>query len=605
MTSTKIRDKFIQYFQKKKHKAVESSSLWPQDDPSVLLTTAGMQQFKPYLMGIKDPQKDLGSKRFISIQRCFRTSDIELVGDAVHNTIFEMLGNFSIGDYFKEEAIDLAWHFLTRELKIDKNNLWATYYSGGNKVAKDEESIKLWKKYLPGERIVGFSKDENWWGPPGKTGPCGPSSEIHYDFTGKSCTKRKLCLPNCKCGRFMEIWNLVFMEYHIDEKNKLKDLPLKNIDTGLGLERLSLILQNKKNVFETDLYSSIITKIKNDNNFGRINEVEDILRCRIIADHLKGCVFLLADGISFSNKEQGYVLRRIFRRALDQYLHTKFDIISIIELIISVYSGKYVNLAKRKNNIIFQINRELEAYKKVLNIDIEEAVSNIINLKNQTKKAEQTGPSARHLSAQEAFKLYSSYGLSPERIKRKGFIFDEKKFSDEIKKHQELSRAGAKEKFGGHGLSNTELGKGERKKMIRLHTATHLLQQALREILGDHIKQQGSDINPDRLRFDFEHPLKLSDEEKKKIENIVNEKIKQDLAITKVEMDYDEAISSGALAFFKEKYPNRVTVYKIGDYSKELCGGPHVEHTGEIGGFKILSEKSSSAGVRRIKAEIE
>jgi len=604
MTSEKIRKKFNKFFEKHKHKAVESFSLWPQDDPSVLLTTAGMQQFKPYFMGTKNPIKDYNSKRLLSIQRCFRTSDIELVGDATHNTFFEMLGNFSIGDYFKKEAIDLAWQFLTKELRIDKKRLWVTYYKGDKDVPEDTESFKLWKKYLLTERIIGFDKKENWWGPPGKSGPCGPCSEIHYDFTGKPCKKDKKCQPNCECGRFMELWNLVFMEYHMSEQGKLKELPAKNIDTGLGLERLALVLQKKKNIFETDLFKDIIQKIYEDKNFGSINKLENTLRCRIVADHIKGSVFLLADGVTFSNKEQGYILRRVFRRALDQYMYTKLELVPLIDKIIDNYQSQYPYLAKRKNLIISQINRELDLYKKVLNVDIEEAVKKITDLKEQSKKIARKGPSSRQLTADEAFKLYSTYGLSPERLKRKGFVFDEKKFNEEIKKHQQLSRAGAKEKFGGHGLTSTEWTKEERQKIICLHTATHLLHQALRDVLGSHVKQQGSDINPERLRFDFEHTSKLSDNEKKEIEDIVNKKIENSLPVSKIETDYEKAIKSGALAFFKEKYPERVAVYSIGDYSKELCSGPHVANTKEIGKFSIISEKSSSAGIRRIKAII-
>ncbi len=604
MTSDKIRKKFNKFFEKHKHKVVESSSLWPQDDPSVLLTTAGMQQFKPYFMGVKDPLKDFGIKRLISVQRCFRTSDIELVGDATHNTFFEMLGNFSVGDYFKKEAIDLAWQFLTKELRIDEKRLWATYYKGDKDVPEDAESVKFWKEFFPSDRIVGFDKKENWWGPLGKSGPCGPCSEIHYDFTNRPCKKGKKCQPNCECGRFMELWNLVFMEYHLSVQGKLKELPAKNIDTGLGLERLALVLQKKKNIFETDLFKDIIKKVYEDKNFGLINKLEDTLRCRIVADHIRGSIFLMADGITFSNKEQGYILRRIFRRALDQYMHTQFELMPVIDEIINNYQSQYSYLAKRKKLIISQINRELDSYKKVLNVDIEEAVKKITDLKEQAKKIARKGPSSRQLTADEAFKLYSTYGLSPERLKRKGFVFDEKKFNEEIKKHQQVSRAGAKEKFGGHGLTSTEWTKEERQKMICLHTATHLLHQALRDVLGSHVKQQGSDINPERLRFDFEHTSKLSDNEKKEIEDIVNNKIKNSLHVTKIEMDYEKAIKSGALAFFKEKYPERVTIYSIGDFSKEICGGPHVANTNEIAKFRIISEKSSSAGIGRIKAII-
>jgi len=608
MTSDKIRKKFIQFFEKNKHVFVESSSLWPKDDPSVLLTTAGMQQFKPYLMGEKDPKKDFNSKRLVSVQRCFRTSDIEEVGDPWHLTFFEMLGNFSVGDYFKKEAIDLAWKFLTKSIHINKQRLWVTYFKGDKKIAKDKETIDLWQKYLSKQRIIGFGKQENWWGPASESGPCGPSSEIHYDFTGHPCLKGSKCLPNCGCGRFMEVWNLVFMEYHLNTKRNLRNLPTKNIDTGMGLERLAFIVQKKRSIFEIDLFSNLIKQIKQDENFGRVNEAEDIWRARIVADHLKGSIFLLADGISFSNKEQGYVLRRVFRRALDQYLHARFDLTWLADIIFAIihqYKDQYPFLVSRQENVINQMNREIEAYKKVLQLDVEEIVNKITHLQKQTKRLPRKGPSTRKLTPQQAFTLYATYGLSLDRLKRKGFIFDEKEFDKEVEKHQRLSRAGAKKKFGGHALTSAEWTKEEREKMTRMHTATHLLHQALRDVLGVHVKQQGSDINPQRLRFDFEHSQKMTEEEKKKVVNIVNQKINENLLVTKKEMDHEKAISSGALAFFKEKYPDLVTVYSIGDYSKELCGGPHAETTGQIGKFKIVSEKSSSAGIRRIKAIIE
>lgn len=583
---------------------IESSSLWPHDDPSVLLTTAGMQQFKPYFLGVKDVMKDFKNKNLVSIQRCFRTSDIEEVGDAWHNTFFEMLGNFSIGGYFKEKAIELAWKFLTKEVKIDKKKLWATYFKGEKKLEIDKETAKIWQKYLPKERILAFGSKDNWWGPPGKSGPCGPCSEIHYDFTGKPCVKSEKCLPNCSCGRFMELWNLVFMQYYQDEKGKLKELSSKNIDTGMGLERLAMILQNKRNIYETDLFEPILKEIENDKNFGRLNNIEDTVRARILADHLKAAVFLKFDGVNFSNKEQGYILRRIFRRAVDQFLYPHFTFDGIVEKFIEIYTPYYPFLDKRKWGILESFYQENEVYKKILKLEVKEVVEKI-SKKKYPKKTEIIGPSSRQITAYEAFKLYSTYGLSPDRLRREGFSFDEKEFQKEIEKHKGLSRAGVEKKFGGHGLDSQELTEEERKKVIRLHTATHLLQQALREVLGKQVRQEGSDINPERLRFDFTHPQKMTEEEKKKIEEIVNQKIKENLTVTSKEMPYQEAVNSGALAFFKEKYPENVKVYFIGDFSKEICGGPHVENTSQIGKFKIISEKSSSAGVRRIKATIE
>ena len=605
MTSEKIRRKFVNFFIKNQHKVVESSSLWPQDDPSVLLTTAGMQQFKPYFMGTKEPKKDFGSTRLVSIQRCFRTSDIDEVGDATHSTMFEMMGNFSINDYFKKESIDLAWKFITKELKIKEDKLWVTIFSGDKDIPKDIEAEKLWNNYLPKEKILSYGRSENWWGPVGDSGPCGPSSEIHYDFTNQPCKKSDKCLPNCDCGRFMELWNLVFTEFHMSTIGKLKKLPSKNIDTGMGFERLSLILQNGKNIYDTDLFRSVIELIKKDKNFGSTSEIEDEIRSRIIADHIKGSIFLLADGINFSNKEQGYILRRIFRRALDQYLFTNFNFDNLIDEIINLYSKQYPLLVKRKITIIEKIEKELELYKKVLEINIDEAVNKIKGIKKQTEVITNLGPSERILTPKEAFTLYTTYGLSVERMKKKGYTFDLDEFNKEIVKHQKLSKKGAKKKFGGHGLNSGDASNADLEIMTKYHTATHLLHQALRNILGDNVRQQGSDINPTRLRFDFEHSAKLTDEEKSKIEVMINNEISNDLMVKSEEMTYDVAIKSGALAFFKDKYPKIITVYTIGDYSKEICGGPHVENLKNLGKFKIISEKSSSSGIRRIKAILE
>jgi len=605
MTHQQIREKFVKFFLKNKHKLIESYSLIPHGDPSVLLTTAGMQQFKPYFIGAKDPMKDFKSRRLISIQRCFRTSDIEEVGDAWHNTFFEMLGNFSIADYFKKEAIDLAWQFLIKEMKIDKKKLWATYFKGDKQVEADKETGKLWEKCLPKEKIRGYSREDNWWGPTGKTGPCGPCSEIHYDFTGKPCDKDEKCLPNCECHRFMELWNLVFTEYNIDEKGKLKELPTKNIDTGMGLERLALVVQKKNNIYETDLFISLMEKIARDTAFGKLQKIEDLVRSRVLADHVKGAVFLIYDGVLFSNKEQGYILRRIFRRASDQFLFPNFSWLHYIDKVLEIYHSTYPYLLKRRDGIADNFIREQEAYKKIQQLEVKEVIEKISQKKREKQTSDIVGPSSREISPAEAFLLYSTYGLSPEKLKREGFVFDEVEFQKELERHKKLSRSGAEKKFGGHGLTSQEIPEKDRLKIIRLHTSTHLLQKALRDILGNHVKQEGSDINKERLRFDFTHPQKLTDEEIKRVEDLVNQKIRDDLPVSFQEMPYEEAVKIGALAFFKEKYPEKVKVYSVSDYSKEICGGPHVEHTGQIGRFKILSEKSSSAGIRRIKATVE
>jgi len=600
MKSEKIREKFIDYFVKKlKHTKVASSSLIPENDPSVLLTTAGMQQFKVYFQGQKSVKKDFRNRNLTSIQKCFRTSDIESVGDESHLTFFEMLGNFSIGGYFKKRAIKYAFEFLTKELKINKKRLYVTVFAGDEEVVKDFEAFKAWQEYVDEERIFAFGREFNWWGPPGKSGPCGPSSEIHYDLTGEPCSRGKDCQPNCECGRFVELWNLVFMQYYKDEKGGLKDLPTKNIDTGMGLERLAMIMQKKDNIFETDLFSPLIKIIFQDPNIEKLqSEMERVKSIRIIADHIKGAVFLLSEGISFSNKGQGYILRRIFRRLIDQFESPYFKLEPLVEAVIDIYSRFYPEILKQKKEIISKLNEEREAYNKILSIEVDKVYQKI---SKKTKKSifEDKGrkPSKIKISAEEAFRLYSTYGLTPNMIRKKGYEFDEEKFKEKLAEHQKISRAGAEKKFGGVG----DFGE----KVARQHTATHLLHAALRRVLGSHVRQMGSDLTPERLRFDFSHPAKLTEEEKKKVEDLVNEVIKKDYPVTFEEMPYKKAIKSGALAFFKEKYPEIVKVYTIGNFSKEICAGPHVRRTSELGHFKIISEKSSARGVRRIKAILE
>jgi alanyl-tRNA synthetase len=605
MKSEKIREKFRKYFEKgTKHKWVESSSLIPTNDRTALFTIAGMQQFRPYFLGEKDAEKDYKTKNLISIQKCFRTTDIDLVGDETHLTFFEMLGNFSIGGYFKEEAIKYAFEFLTKILKINKKRLWPTVFEGDKKVIKDHESFKIWQKYFPSSRIKEFGREHNWWGPPGATGPCGPCSEIHYDLTQKPCSRGEKCQPNCQCGRFTEIWNLVFMQYYLDQKKKLTELPKKNIDTGMSLERLAMILQKKKSVYETDLFAPIIETILNDKYLdGFENVLEKEKRLRIISDHLRGAIFLISDGVNFGNKEQGYILRRIYRRAIDQFKYPYFSLEAVVQKIIEIYSPLYPFLANSETKIIRLFDDERVKYDKVLRLEVEELYKKIPKDLKKTKEEEKM-PSLRRISASEAFHLYSTHGLTPERIRGEGFDFDQDEFKKEVEKHKNISRAGKDKKFGGHGLKK-EMSESEKYDITKLHTATHLLQQSLKDVLGNEVKQMGSDINPDRLRFDFSFSKKLTDAEKNKVEEMVNNIIKENIAVNCETISYNEAIEAGALAYFREKYPDTVKVYQIGNYSKEICAGPHVKNTGELGHFKIISEKSSSQGVRRIKAILE
>lgn len=600
MTAHQIREHFTKFFVKEDHKAWPSSSLLPDNDPSVLLTTAGMQQFKPFFLGELDPVKQFGAKRVTTIQKCFRTSDIDEVGDLSHLTFFEMLGNFSFADYGKKEAISLAWEFMTKVMHLDEDRLWVTVFAGDDDVPGDTEAAKEWQHLLPKERIVTLGREHNFWGPPGASGTCGPSTEIHWQLDPAISGT-----PKDQPENFLEIWNLVFTEYFSDKNKKLKKLPHLNIDTGMGLERLAMVVQKKDNIFATDLYQSILHLIQHQPDFGSSDEpLVDARRARIVADHLRGAAFLLADGVTFSNKEQGYILRRIVRRAADQYLTAEFTFDPIVNEIVGLFGSTYPELVKMETIIRHNLNAELEAYRKILCLDVKAIVEKM--RKGSAEVIPREGMSHQSLTPTEAFTLYATHGITLDRLERLGFTFERRAVEAKISDHQELSRTGAKAKFGGHGLAHGPDTAGmtpeDIAKITRLHTATHLLHAALRKTLGDNVRQNGSDINPERLRFDFSFDRKLTDEEKKKVEDLVNDKITADLPVSFAMMPYADAIAAGALAFFKEKYNSEVKVYSMGDFSKELCGGPHVEHTSQVGKFTLESEKSIGTGLRRIKA---
>ena len=573
LTHSQIREKFLEFFKKRGHKIVPSSSLLP-DDPSVLLTTAGMQQFKRYFTGELDPIKDFGSKNTASIQKAFRTSDIDEVGDESHLTFFQMLGHFSFGDYFKKETINWTYELLTKVFKISAERIEATVFWGDDTIPFDQESFDAWSMLLPPERIRKGPRTDNVWGHAGTEGPCGACNEVYVDD--------------------VEVATLVFMEYYCHTDKKLTKLAQKGVDVGWGFERIVAKIQDKKNIFETDLFIPLTAKFPTD-----LSERYK----RIIADHLRASVFLIADGVIPSNKEQGYILRRLLRRI---FLYEHLEKLSpqvfedVIKEVIDTYGQDYSELRDKKDHIINTYFTEWQKFKKTLTGGLREL--------DRLQKVD----------ADTAFRLYESYGLPFEAIKDaagdKAKSLTRENFDKEFKKHQEKSRAGAEKKFGGHGLvlDTGELKAGneeELRKATRLHTATHLLHAALRNILGSEVKQAGSDITAERLRFDFSFPRKVTPDELKQVENQVNEVIKKDLPVTKKEMSYQEAIKLGALAFFKLKYPPKVNVYTIGDenspYSRELCGGPHVTHTAEIGQFKIVKEEANSAGVRRIRATID
>lgn len=555
--------KYINFFKSKEHKETPNSSLVPENDPTVLFTTAGMHPLVPFLIGQKHP---LG-KRLVGIQRCIRTGDIEEVGDATHHTFFEMLGNWSLGDYWKEDSIKYSFEFLNKILGIKKEAIEISCFIGDKDAPKDKEAGDIWKK--AGIKSIKFlPKKDNWWGPAGKTGPCGPDTEI---FVNK-----------------VEIWNNVFMQYYKNEKGEYIPAKQKNIDTGMGVERTIAVLNNLNDNYMTECFKSIIDKIE---NISGKKYKEHKKEMRIIADHIKAAVFIITDGITPSNTEQGYILRRLIRRAIryGQSLGIKENFsYKLIDSIINIYPD-YPELNKNRNNIITELEREENKFRQTLERGI-----NIFEKITQGKKG---------ISCKDSFLLYQSYGFPVEMIeeecKARKIKFSIKEFEKECKVHQKLSRTAAKGKFKS-GLADNS------KETTRLHTASHLLLAAIRKILKDNsIHQKGSNITSERLRFDFNFPRKLTDEEIKDIEKEVNSDIQKGCNVIREEMPLEEAKKKGISGVFEHKYGDIVSVYTIGECSKEICAGPHVKNTCDLGKFKIVKEESSSSGVRRIKAVLE
>ena len=575
MKSSEIKRRYIEFFKKNNHIEIINFSLIPENDPTVLFTTAGMHPLVPYLLGQRHPQ----GKRLVNIQKCIRTQDIDEVGDDYHLTFFQMLGNWSLGNYWKDEAIKLSFEFLTKELKISKERIAVSIFRGDKDAPKDVESENIWINLgIPKERIKPLPKKENWWGPAGEYGPCGPDTEM-FVYTEKKAPRE--FNPDDK--KWVEVWNDVFMQYN-KAKGGYESLKQKNVDTGFGLERAAMILQDKGSVFETDLFVDIIKKIKS------LSKRNDERAFRIIADHLRASCFILAELIKPSNVEHGYILRRLMRRSIryGKIIGMEKNFIpEILEVIISNYRREYPYLEENKDFILQQSELEEEKFQSSLEKGTSEF--NKLNFRNG-------------ISGKDAFYLYQSFGFPIEIIKdlahEKGLDVDEDGFNIEFEKHQKVSRVGSEKKFKSGLADHSE-------QTTKLHTATHLLLQALKDVLKQDIKQMGSNITPERTRFDFSFPRALTKEEIKKIEDRVNEIIEKDLPITRKEMPFKEAMKKGVNAFFKEKYPEVVSVYYVGDFSKEVCTGPHVTHTGILGHFKIIKEESSSAGVRRIKAILE
>ena len=594
MTSKELRQKYLEFFKAKGHTIIPSASLIPENDPTVLFTTAGMHPLVPYLMG----EKHSGGRKLANAQKCIRTGDIDEVGDTTHHTFFEMLGNWSLGDYFKEEAIKLSWEFLTSPawLGLDKNRLAVSVFKGDSDAPFDQEAHDIWKNIIgvPEEKIARLPKKNNWWGPAGLTGPCGPDTEMFY-WAGEA--DKIPASFNDDNPLWIEIWNDVFMQYNKTAAGTYEPLKQKNVDTGLGLERILAVINGYGDDYKTDLFKNIISRIERLSNKAYGTDQEITKAMRIIADHLKAATFIMGDdrGVAPSNLGQGYVVRRLIRRAIryGRQLGIKEESWTkeIAKVVAHDYQEVYPELRRNINKVIEQLTEEEAKFKKTLELGL--------------KEFEKLGVEGK-ISGNQAFNLYQTYGFPLEIIeelaKEKSLTVDAAAFAKELEKHQKLSRTASAGMFKG-GLADAS------EATVKYHTAAHLLLAALRKVLGDQVIQKGSNITAERLRFDFAHPGKMSDEEKQKAEELVNGAIKQDLPVTGEELTLNQARTKGAHGIFDAKYGEKVTVYTIGDetlyFSKEICGGPHVEHTGILGHFKIQKEESSSAGVRRIKAILE
>lgn len=589
MTAGELREKYLNFFIQKGHKVIPSAPLVPENDPSVLFTTAGMHPLVPNLLGQPHPE----GKRLADVQKCVRTNDIDEVGDLCHHTFFEMLGNWSLGDYWKEEAITWTFEFLTEELKINPENLSVTCFGGDQDAPKDTESEEAWKSLgIPQDRIFLNGKEDNWWSLPEGLGPQGPDSEIFFDLTGKSCGNK--CRPGCGCGRFTELGNNVFMEFNKTADGNFEKLKQRNVDFGGGFERILAVANGFDDDFFTDLWKPTIQEIE---KLTGLEYGKNSRPFRIIADHLRASVFIVADGIEPSNKERGYVLRRLIRRATLQLkqlgtneLNPAVD--TVAKTFISIMSATYPALTDKEDFILQTLTQEVNKFNQTLGKGLKE----FQKLTNITGKI--------------AFDLFQTYGfpveLTVELATEKGMQFDLDEFKKEFEKHKEFSRTASAGMFKGGLGDQSEIA-------TKYHTATHLLHAALRQVLGNHVQQKGSNITAERLRFDFSQPEKVTEGQLKEIEELVNQKIKEGLPITSEVMDKKEALKSGALGFFTEKYGDKVTVYTIGNpstssgrsgppFSREICGGPHVKSTGELGTFTITKEESAGAGLRRIYA---
>lgn len=631
MKASELKAKFVDFFTAKDHRLLPNVSLIPENDPTALFINSGMHPLVPYLLGEPHP---LG-KRLVSNQRCLRTQDIDSVGDNSHLTFFEMLGNWSLGDYWKKEAISWSWEFLTKELGLEKEKISVSCFAGDKDSPKDEESAQIWKSLgIPKERIYFLGAKENWWSV-GKTGPCGSDTEMFYDTGKKSCGSS--CQPGCSCGKYLEIWNDVFMEFNRTAENKLEKLKQRNIDTGMGVERTIAILQGKEDVYQTELFTGLINQIEeiSDKKYDQENQ----RAMRIIVDHLRAATFAIGDGVVPSNTEAGYVVRRLIRRAIRYGKEIGIDQLftfKVAQKIIELNDQEYLYLKNNQDLILGQLQNEEERFKETIELGLKKSekifsqktpidfkkYSQLMQFEDKKEFFRQIyrsfkGKDSKEnkfkvpvseqeilkatISGKEAFDLYQTFGFPIEMIielvQEKRLLVDIEDYQEEVKKHQKNSRLDGEKKFAGGLADHSE-------QVTKLHTTTHLLHQALRQILGDEVHQVGSNITPERLRFDFTYPEKLNEDQIKKIEDLINEQIKKDLPVKMEMMSLDKAKERGALAFFTDKYGDQVKVYQIGDFSQEVCGGPHVDSLKNIGSVKIVKEEAVGTGRRRIYARI-
>ena len=581
MKAIEIRNKYLEFFKSKGHSVISGAKLVPENDPTVLFTTAGMHPLVPYLSGQKHPE----GTRLVDFQKCLRTNDIDEVGDNRHLTFFEMLGNWSLGDYFKEDSIKYSYEFLTKILNIPSEKIFISCFEGDEDAPRDEEAASIWKECgIPEERIYFFGKDDNWW-IAGNTGPCGPDTEIFYDTGVEKCSDE--CNPSCDCGKYIEIWNNVFMQYYKQEDGTYVPLSQKNVDTGMGLERITYLMQGKDNVFETELFAPVIEKVKS------MSTKPEDSALKIIAEHMRASSMLIADGVIPSNVDQGYVLRKLIRRlvrAMRKIEINPDNILEICEALIENSKDMYPELEENRANIISEIVKEKDKFMNTLVHGEKEFMKIIAKLKAENKNL---------IDGANVFRLYDTYGFPPEvtkdLAKENGFEVDVESFDKHFEEHQEKSKKDVTGVFKGGLADDSET-------TTKYHTATHLILESMQKILGEHVMQKGSNITSERIRFDFSNPEKVQRDVLDKIEDMVNEQIDKGLEVICEEMTIEEAREAGARGVFGDKYGERVKVYSIGDFSKEICGGPHATNTSELKHIKIKKEEAVSSGVRRIKA---